>query len=59
MWRMFYRGQFIGFAVHSYGQFTAWYEFGDNYGCTFKLKNKGAAKRWLTEQWLKHNPEAQ
>lgn len=59
MYRMFYRGQFIGCARNAGDGFMAWFPVGDDYRYAFNLKNKSAAKRWLTEQWMKHNPEAQ
>lgn len=61
MYRMFYRGQFIGFARYWDDGLAGWvacYPVGDDYCYAYKLKNKGAAKRWLTEQWVK-NHEAQ
>lgn len=61
MWRMFYRGRFIGLGRYwddGLAGWTACYAVGDEYGYAYKLKNKGAAKRWLTEQLLKRNPES-
>lgn len=57
MYRMFYRGHFIGCCKrHSDGKLTAWLQIGDDYRYAFNLKTKGAAKRWLTEQWMINNP---
>jgi hypothetical protein len=59
MYRMFYRGQFIGNAQnYGNGEWIACFIDGDVVQHCYRLKNKGDAKRWLTEMYLKHNSEA-
>lgn len=55
MYRMFYKGQYIGNAQQSsYSCWIASYLNGKERFYAHGLKNKGAAKRWLIEQHLKH-----
>lgn len=59
MYRMFYRGEFIGNARQfRNGEWTACFITGDILQYGYRLENKGAAKRWLTEMYLKYNSQA-
>lgn len=57
MYRMFYRGQYIGNARNFMGGWVACYKNGNEFIHAYRLKNKGAAKRWLTEMYLRNNSE--
>ncbi len=53
MYRMFYRGQYIGNARNFNDGWIACFINGDERIHAYHLKNKGAAKSWLIDQYLK------
>ena len=57
MYRMFYKGQFIGNT--RYFSDVGWIACDLRGQHCYRLKNRGAAKRWLTEMYLKHNVSTQ